>query len=88
MRTITRNTYVGLENKGRTCIVGTVPHLINNGQFTPVRVNPECGQQIKVEAYGGGTRWYCPVCDTYHNGHRTVISYTNGNPPKDLTCHR
>jgi hypothetical protein len=88
MRTITAKTYRGLRNKGRTCIMGTTPHLVNQDITVPVRVVPECGQRLRVEAYGGGVRWYCPRCDRGYFGRIPSITYTNSPPPADGICHR
>jgi hypothetical protein len=40
---------------------------------------------IKTECYGGGTRWYCEKCDTYHNGYVQMIRFTNSTPPAYCT---
>jgi len=88
MKTVTAKTFQGLQAKGHATMLGNTPVLLNNGETTPVKVNPECGHTIKVEAYGGGTRYYCPNCDRGYFGRLPSITYTNAPPPKDLTCHR
>ena len=47
-----------------------------------------CGQELRVERYGGGTRYACPVCDRGHNGHVSTILWTNGQAPKSGRCER
>lgn len=61
-------------------MVGTILHIEHKGEMVPVQVNPECGETLRVQPYGGGIRWQCPRCDKGW--------WTNGTPPKDLTCHR
>ncbi len=91
MKTITADTFRGLQEKRKAVLCGSVPYLINptDGKLVPVRVVPECGETVKVQAYGVGLRWYCPRCDCRSNwyGHPT-ISFTNGPPPQDRICHR
>jgi len=47
-----------------------------------------CEEHVKVERYGGGTRWHCPTCDSNHNGYLTTITWTNSQPPAGNACGR
>ena len=89
MRSVTAKTFLGLREMGRTAIIGTTPHLVNNGLCVAVRVVPECGEKLKVEAYGGGVRWHCPRCDCRAGwSGLPTITHTNGPVPGDGRCHR
>lgn len=48
-----------------------------------------CGTQVKVQRYGGGTRYYCPRCDLRRDYYgMTWISWANASPPADYRCQK
>ncbi len=50
---------------------------------------PKCGRLLRVESYGGGTRYHCPHCDVKHNEyHIPMAQWSNATPPQDRRCTR
>ena len=50
-----------------------------------------CGEDLVVQRYGGGVRYYCPYCGTDRDpgsvGHPVSrVWWTNGMPPEDRKC--
>lgn len=48
----------------------------------------KCDRYLVISIYGGGHRYYCPTCDIRLNGFFSIISWTNGNPPKNRKCNK
>ncbi len=51
-----------------------------------VIVKKLCGRVLRVESYGGGTRYACPACDRGAMFKSPSLVWTNGRPPSSLTC--
>lgn len=48
----------------------------------------KCGAPLKVQRYGGGSRYYCS-CDVRKNEYgMPMIQWTNADPPVDRLCNK
>lgn len=46
-----------------------------------------CMTLVTVQAHGGGSRWYCPTCDTQQRAFGPpVVYWTNSTPPANRLC--
>lgn len=65
--------------------------LVTMGEYLTLKkhvATVTCGAELKVERYGGGTRYACPFCDRGHNGYLSTIRWTNGQPSKSGRCDK
>lgn len=47
-----------------------------------------CGNLVKAERYGGGSRYHCPVCDIRTENGLKMANWINAAPPEDGVCHK